>query len=304
MASLIRPVRIADLMKMDFPPEPVWIGPSILPKSCKMLLGGQAKVGKSLLMMELGRALALGKEPFDCPKSLINVPKPASVLLIEHELKLFGLQKRIKKAYNMSDEEMAAMNFDAISGEHRINFSSTEGCKLLTDVILEFRPEILMLDPISKMHNLDENSNTEVGRMFSYLDSLIEIGKPWGMSIIMSHHFGKPPTIPTERDAVDPYNFRGASKFKDDPDVLVTAAIVPNGGIINTPHKAWRLRTRWTLRHDESPSDMFLRVNEMNDLRVRFEKLADLPPLMPKDIPPTPDPEQCPISKSGVKTYD
>ena len=253
-------------------------------------------------IIEMARGLALGEAPFDCP--LFTVPRPASVLLVEHELKPYGLQKRLKKAMgDLSEERLRKMEFNAISGEHTINFSSDEGRKLLEKVVKDYRPEILMLDPISKMHNFDENSNTEIGKMYSYLDSLIDQGKGWGMSIIMSHHFGKPPTIKSDREVLDAYNFRGAAKFKDDPDVLITAV---RTCFLGTPHVSWRLRTRWVTRHDESPPDIFLNVNENNDLRVKYHGteavMGGLPPAggVPKDTLPLP-----PVSPPcGISTYD
>ena len=300
--SLIKPLSIADLITKEFPPQPVWIGPDILPKSCKLLWGGEAKIGKSHGIIEIGRGLALGESPFDCP--LFNVPRPASVLLVEHELKPYGLHKRVKKALGDIDESRRKkMEFNYISGEHTINFSSPEGRKLLEDIIKDYRPEILMLDPISKMHNFDENSNTEIGRMYAYLDSLIDYGKSWGMSIIMSHHFGKPPTIKSDREALDAYNFRGAAKFKDDPDVLITAI---RSCFLPTPHVSWRLRTRWITRHDESPPDIFLNVNENNDLRVKYHGTeavtGGLPPAqgVPKIVPPPTNVASC----GGISTYD
>ena len=82
--SLVEPWNVVDLIEKPLPTAPCWIEPAVLPKGAKMLFGGHAKIGKSFVMLELARSLALGKQPFAAPA--LRVPSPTKVLLLEQEL--------------------------------------------------------------------------------------------------------------------------------------------------------------------------------------------------------------------------
>lgn len=284
--SVIHAGRISELIESDLPQDPVWIGPSVLPKSSKMIFGGQAATGKSMVMLSMARALALGEEkPLGC--DLFQIPRPTRVLLIEHELKPYGLQTRVKKLFQDIEPSVLEDNFWYVSGEPSLQFSSSEGREEIGRIVETVKPEVLILDPIGKMHYGDENDNAAIARLMYYLDVLIKQGKEWGMSIIFSHHFGKPsdnPQASGNRDKLDPYNFRGASKWKDDPDVRVT---MERRERLLTPHQSWRIRTRWLTRQGEELPDIWFTVNKDDDMRVLFEKIeaekGGVRPLVPSE---------------------
>lgn len=264
----VRVESIVSLMKREIPSEPCWIEPGILPKSGKLLLGGQAKIGKSMVMLELAQNLALGETPLSCP--IFHIPHPVKVLLVEKELATLGLQLRTKKAYRMADESKLESNLFYSSRDSRLRLDTVDGHSAFLELVRTYRPEVLLLDPIGKMHALDENSNSDIAELFDVLDQLLNAGKDWGMSLIFSHHFGKPPKDPrVNHDPLDPYNFRGASKWFDDPDTLVTMARIQD---YHTPQLWWKLETRWTTRQSEPPPDMTFTVNQGDDLRVVYER--------------------------------
>jgi len=255
-------------MRREIPPEPCWIEPGILPKGGKLLFGGHAKIGKSMVMLQLGADLATGETPFLCPH--FKIPHPVKVLLVEKELATLGLQLRTKTAYTSRKVELLEKNFYYSSRDSRLRLDTVEGHKAFMEVIDEIRPDVLLLDPIGKMHTLDENSNSDISELFDVLDRFLNFGKEWGMSLIFSHHFGKPPKdTRIEHDPLDPYNFRGASKWFDDPDTLVTLSRVGN---LPVDHLAWRLVSRWTTRQSEPPPDLHFTVNANKDLRVLYER--------------------------------
>lgn len=293
--SPIQAIRFMDLVEQPLPEHPAWIGPEVLPKHCKLIFGGGAGIGKSMLMLELSRGLALGKSPFDYDKLIVQ--EPARVLIIEHELKTFGVQKRGQQMYkNKEERDMCRENLWLISGRTELNFSSPQGIKLIRKQVELVKPNVLILDPIGKMHYGNENDAAAMAKLFYELDELVLLGAEQGMSLIFSHHFSKPPKgeYAQDHDPLDLYNFRGSSKFKDDPDTRVS---VSQGQFLPLPHKAWKVQTRWLTRQGEGPPDLQFTVNEKDDLRVRFVKemgrstdgkLPAMPPLPPKVIPPAP----------------
>jgi len=269
--------RLEDLL-LEPPREvPYWISP-IVPKGGKVLFGGQAKVGKSWFLLSLARAAAMGEPPFGIPGFAAN---PAKVLLIEQEIGEHGLWQRANGIFrDLVGNEMFGENFWYISREPELSFSNETGFRKLVSLIDEIAPEVLFLDPMGKLHDFDENDATEMSRLMNRLDLLLKRGKDRDMSIVLSHHFGKPPRgqAREDYDPLEPYNFRGSAKWKDDPDTLVTMERLRR---FATPHEAWRVKVRWTLRHTSSPPDMFLRVNELGDGRVYFEREDTVPGIAP-----------------------
>lgn len=237
-------------------------------------------------MIELARALAIGCQPFDCPH--MSIPKPVRVLFIEQELGEYGLQKRVKTIFKNENPRVYGENLWYVSKEPKLKLDTDMGVQAICDVIDECQPQVVIFDPAGKMHTLDENSNSDIEKLFNNVEKIKKRYRSLDLSVILSHHFGKPfvpqggPNSPTP-DPLSPYNFRGASKWFDAPDTLCTLA---RGRELATEHKSWELKARWTLRQDEGPDDMVLSVNKLNDLRVRYErKGGSLPALQVKERP-------------------
>lgn len=273
---------IDDLILQDLPPQPYWIEPFVLPKRGMMLFGGEAKVGKSMVMLELCRALALGEPPFGVPDFL--VPEPARVLLIECELGIYGLKDRAGQILKKDLQRLRdSKNFWYVSKDPYLSLSSKQGVEGIVRLVEEVKPNVLCLDPIGKLHTADENSNTEVAKILNRLERIQKTGEAQEMSLVISHHFGKPAKedsrFASASDGLSPYEFRGASKWFDNPDTLVTMKRVAE-----LKNKAWRLRSRWTLRHGAGRPDILITINKYGTLEARYEGLA-------ADVIAEPDPE-------------
>ncbi len=237
------------------------------------MFGGQAKTGKSHVMLELARALSSADVPFGYPGFAVH--NPARVLILEQELGPYGLQARARKVFAGHPVECLSENLWWSSKHPEMKFDSPEGRGVIARLVDQVRPNVLILDPISKFHSSDENSNTEVGRLLLNIDRLIADYRELELSVIISHHFGKPNRDPRwSWDILDPYNFRGSSNWFGDMDTLATMARLPQ--MSNCKHEAWRVRSRWIARHGEAPTkELIFTVNQLDDLRVRFEKEVD-----------------------------
>lgn len=279
--TLVKPESLISLIQADLPPNPCWINPGILPKGGTLLFGGHSKTGKSFVMLELSRALSTGSVPFNCP--LFDIPERAKVLLVEQELGEYGLQKRVKPVYKDEDVTLYGDNIFYVSKVPELQLDTDKGKKILHKLVSEVQPQVLLLDPIGRMNSYDENKSQEIQRLFSDLEAVLKDFRRNDMSLVLSHHFGKPSTDPKSgRDPLDPYNFRGSSKWFDCPDTLITMARLED---LNTPWEAWKIRMHFELRQDESPQDIYLTVNRMGDMRVRFDRWHGKPPA--KMLPPT-----------------
>lgn len=271
-----RPRSILDLMREEPPPQPCWIAPAMLPKRAKMLLGGEAKLGKSYMCLEIARALATASSPFGYDKFV--VPEPVKVLYVEQELGEYGLRLRAKKALRGEDENMLESRLLYVSRDPGIVLSSEAGREHLMGLIETVQPGVVILDPIGKMHFYDENDATKIARLFNFFDQLLERFASLDLSIIIVHHFRKPPANTLQKqgyDALSPYNFSGSRKWYDDPDTLITGTKMLYKPV---PWQAYEVRLRFEFRHGSSPPDIIVSVNREpgpdgeGDGRVRFEK--------------------------------
>jgi hypothetical protein len=260
--------RIAKLLSEELPEAPYWIQPYLLPLSGVMLVGGLTKIGKSFVLMEMARALALGKSPFGCSSLQAS---QCRVLLVECEVGERSLKQRFSGILKKDNIQEIEDHLWYVSKDPYLILNEERGQDRLRAYLEQIKPQVLILDPIGKLHTLDENSNSCIAELFNIIDRLVDMGrKECGLSVIFSHHFGKPArgNFLEAQDPLDIYNFRGASKWVDNPDTVVTLS---DCGPLSTEHKAWRLRSRWITRHGPEIPDMYLTVNKENRGEVLFE---------------------------------
>lgn len=270
-ADKIRPARVTDLIRRPPIKYPSWIGPAILPKGGVCLFGGHSKIGKSFLALEVARALVTGTPLFGY--SDFQTPEPANVLYVEREIGEHGLQKRASIVF--ADEDLVAVENRLwyISQDPDTMLDTMAGMNKLIEMIGDTRANVVILDPISHLHSGDENDNTQMTKVFNNIERLRQKFSSNGLSFVLAHHFRKPPEgrFADSHDDLSFHNFRGASKFFSAPDTICTAHRIEE---LVTDWEAWRLKIRWVCRHDESPADMYLTVNQYRDLRVRWERTA------------------------------
>ena len=270
------PPSFLDLRDKTFPDIPYWIGPMFLPKSGKLLLGGEAKIGKSWAVLELIRALATGQSAFGHDD--FNVSAPCKVLFLEQEVKERGLKERVVDAFvrgpdPLTDEEIGRIYY--VSGDPRVCISEDSGRRFILDNVKHVQPNVIVLDPISKMHFYNESDATEISMLFAFFDFLIHEFKDLELSVVFTHHYKKPPTQRDETyDPLEPYNFRGSTKWKDDPDTIMTLKRMKN---IRAGHEAWRCHSRIVFRQAASPPEAVYTFNAENDRRGLFDHLVEVP---------------------------
>lgn len=277
-----RAKRVADLLDFEFPDISCYIEPQILPKSATLIFGGEAKIGKSFMMIEFARALTCRRAPFDYHQ--FHVPERARVLLVEQELGPITLKRRLHKVFDAVPRDEWADYLFYESKRPELSLDDPEGQQYFADMIAETKPNVLILDPISMMHAYDENSSTDIAKLFRTLEFFKQINPEQEMAVILSHHFKKPQlgkdgAPASALDRLCPYQFAGSRKWKDTPDTICT---MYRSKTLDVPWDAWEINTRWITRHESSPPDMVLTVNAHNDDgRVRFARAraAALPKL-------------------------
>jgi len=208
------------------------------------------------------------------------VPAACKVLVIEQELGEYILQKRIQTMFANSNLSYYADNLWAISKEPELKLDSAlDKIRKQIDII---QPNVLILDPISNFHSGNENAAQEVEALINQLKKLLREYRELDMSIVFTHHFGKPPAAQyaDEVDRLSPYTFRGSSKWYDAVDTahtIIKTKTFNRKDDKGNSYISWAMKNRYTLRANECPPDFYTKFNFDGDQRVIFERYEGQP---------------------------
>ncbi len=254
----------------------MWIESGILPKGSILLLSGEAKAGKTFLQIDMANSLGMGGTTlWGIPE--FTIPEPVTTLYIENELGEHELQRRLVNRFGQ-DLEAIPRNVYVESQVPDLMLDTPGGAKTLARLISQTQAKVVILDPISHFMMASENDNSQVQVLIRQLKELI-VASGGELSIVLSHHFGKPPAEKfqgEDYDPLSPYNSRGAGKWFDAPDTLITLQkLSPHG----TEWK--RMKVGFVLRKAQSPEPKTLVVldgGQVNQTRASFGE-AVKPPL-------------------------
>lgn len=159
------------------------IAEGIMPLKSRMVIGGAPKAGKTTIATQIALELASGTPVL----GLFDVPRPVSVMMIQLELDEDSFRERMISArdtvYNLRP------NMLAIITTGKLFLDTPEGSKELTEALNMFRPRVLVLDPLRKLHLGDEDNASHMIRLLNFLDNLRD---SYGLSFIITHHAHKP----------------------------------------------------------------------------------------------------------------
>ena len=162
------------------PPEPI-IKDGILLDGTILLIVGPAKSKKTFLTQNLALAIASGTD-----FAGFKITKPKKVLYYLAEGGYFPNRKRLQKmAENISPDNTE--NF-LIDFPPYMPINHPESYDEIYKTIKESDAEVVILDPLIRFHDVDENSANGISEVFSRIRQLID---KLGISVILVHHTGK-----------------------------------------------------------------------------------------------------------------
>lgn len=205
-------------------PDPI-IGDGILLEQTLLLIKGKQKAWKSMFAMNLSIALAKG-ESF----SIFKIKRKQRVLLLSSEGGYYPNRDRINKMAKRFPEAAELDLFMCF--DPRLKIDQNDGQEQIRKKLSLFVPSVLIIDPLIKFHNSDENSAKEMIKVMNELRNLIEDYK---LSIILVHHMGKNGSSGS----------RGSSVIEGEYDSCIEMSI--------TDKKKKEVSLEFDLRHFESP---------------------------------------------------
>lgn len=217
--------------------------------------------------------MVAGEVPFGLPNW--EPCKPLKVLLIEKEIGPYMIGDRMASIFRGLPRECTTDRFKIMSRPPGFYLSLADTRNQLKGIVKEEAIDVLLLDPINKLHFFDEND----ARQGLQLIDAIEQIQGESIGVVYSHHYKKPPRGRDleNYDPLDLYNIRGMARHVEDADAVLTLDRLPGMIPGSRAEDSWVLEGKIILRHGPSPPDFVLHVNEFDDLRVHYIKERTVP---------------------------
>ena len=176
------PVQQAAELELQ-PPEQTWLIQDLWGQAAVGIIGGAPKCGKSWLGLDMALSVAsatpaLGRFP-------IQLPGPALVFLAEDSLP--AVRARLEGLCAHRQLELRALELYVITAPS-LRLDQGPDRQLLEAMLERLQPRLLLLDPLVRLHRLDENSAAEISQLLGFLRHL---QRAHNSAIVLVHHASK-----------------------------------------------------------------------------------------------------------------
>jgi AAA domain len=173
---------LAQLVQKQPPTTPCLIEPALLPTQGILFVGGEPKVGKSLLVANLALALAAG-----CDRLGFSIPAPRRVLVCQFELPLPQFVSRLtlmRPSLGLAADHHLLV--DTRAAGHLL--SAPQGLRHFLAAAQAAAAEVIILDPLYSAHDQDEN---DTRAMAALCHALLRLREASRAALIVVHHVRK-----------------------------------------------------------------------------------------------------------------
>lgn len=231
-----------DLLDKEWPQDVV-IGEGILSIGDRLVLGGEPKSGKSILLAQMIRGLCMGTDFLG-----FKIPKARKVLYVQAELREGRLKQRL-----LPWQKWATAN-GIIFPKDMFYVWSTNGPLYLTQPLPDkapmdhplmklyeemdaIKPDVIVFDPLASFHDMNENDSREMKQLTEVVDKVKE---HMDLAVVIAHHFRKGNMNDTTAHIPLHDRIRGSSVMTAWADSIV--AIFGNQNTKDTKHLEFLLR--------------------------------------------------------------
>jgi AAA domain len=174
---------LAQLLAQQPPVTPPGlVEPGLLPAQGILFVGGEPKVGKSLLVANLALALAAGVERLG-----FSIPTPRRVLICQFELPLPQFVHRLTlMRRTLGAAADPRLLVDTQAGGHLL--SAPQGWNHFLAAAHAAAAEVIVLDPLYSTHDQDENDTRS---MAALCQSLLRLRDASRAALVIVHHIRK-----------------------------------------------------------------------------------------------------------------
>jgi hypothetical protein len=164
-------------------PEQDWLIESMWTYGAVGIIGGPPKCCKSWLGLDMALSVAsatpcLGHFP-------VKRPGPALIFLAEDALP--AVRTRIEALCNHRQIPIESLDLFVITASS-LRLDLKQDQQRLKATLAAFKPRLLLLDPLVRLHRLDENSATDISNLLGFVR---EMQRSYDTAIVLVHHLSK-----------------------------------------------------------------------------------------------------------------
>jgi putative DNA primase/helicase len=178
----LKSIGFNDFLAVDFPPREMLLNP-ILPERSLAMLYAPRGVGKTLLSLSIGLAVASG-----APLLRWSAPRQKRVLYVDGEMPLVSLQERLRLISAGFGVEIPNDGFRILAADHTedgISLGSEDGQNAIEPLLCDV--DLLILDNLSTLCTTGSESASEA--WVPMQNWLIRLRRQ-GISVLLVHHAG------------------------------------------------------------------------------------------------------------------
>ncbi|NJN05223.1 MAG: AAA family ATPase [Rhodobacteraceae bacterium] len=164
-------------------PQTQWLIQDLWTDQAVGILGGEPKCCKSFLALDIALSVASGT---DCLRRF-PVRRPGSVLLFPAEDSLPVVRQRLEGIASAAGLALGPLPIDVITAPS-LRLDSPRDRERLTNTVESIQPILLILDPLIRLHRVDENDASQIAGLLSFLRQL---QRQFHTAVLLVHHARK-----------------------------------------------------------------------------------------------------------------
>lgn len=174
-------VRVGQIARTENAPR--WLVEGLWGAQSVGVIGGAPKCAKTWLGLDLALSVATGTACL----GRYAVPEPGPVLVYLAEDALPVVRERVAGMARHRGLELAGVDVHVITAPVLRLDRDPDRARLL-ETARQLRPRLLLLDPLVRLHGIDENDAGEVAELLAYFRAL---QRQLGLSVVLVHHTRK-----------------------------------------------------------------------------------------------------------------
>ena len=179
--ELLPVVRVGEIPSEDNPQR--WLVEGLWGASSVGVVGGAPKCAKTWLGLDMALSVATGTACL----GKYAVPEPGPVLVYLAEDALLVVRERVAGMARHRGLDLAQVEIHVITAPTLRLDRGSDRTRLL-ETTKRLRPRLLLLDPLVRLHGIDENNAGEVAELLAYFRSL---QRQLDLSVMLVHHTRK-----------------------------------------------------------------------------------------------------------------
>ena len=163
--------------------QPQWLVEGLWSEQAVGILGGEPKCCKSFLALDVAVSVASGAP---CLRHF-PVRRTGPVLLFPAEDALPVVRQRLEGICAVAGVAFDSLPVQVITA-HSLRLDSAQDRQLLANTVQALSPVLLILDPMIRLHRVDENDASQIAPLLSYLRQL---QRQFQVAVLLVHHARK-----------------------------------------------------------------------------------------------------------------